>query len=106
MDLKQLQRESKIWSAHNFPIAESWMPLMGATEEIGELCHIHLKSAQGIRKVDNVKELKMDAIGDVIIYLADYCNRSGLDLQESVELAWEEASKRDWIKFSKNGVSE
>ena len=106
MDLKQLQRENKIWCQHNFPNAEPWMPLMGATEEIGELCHIHLKEAQGIRKVDNVKELKMDAVGDIIVFLADYCNRSGLDLEQSVFFAWSTASQRDWKKFPKNGVNE
>jgi NTP pyrophosphatase (non-canonical NTP hydrolase) len=59
---------------------------------------------QGIR--NTTKEDKEDAIGDIIIYLADYCNRNGINLEKSLEQAWRTASLRDWIKFPKNGRTE
>jgi len=106
MDLNDLQKESKIWGDHNFPNQESWKPLLGIGEELGELNHAHLKLVQGIRVGENLREKQLDAVGDIIIYLADYCNREDISLDKCVEYAWEEASKRNWIKFPKNGVSE
>jgi NTP pyrophosphatase (non-canonical NTP hydrolase) len=104
MKLEYLQDEVKDWTAHNFPNAEPWQPLAGAMEELGELAHAHLKEFQGIRKT-NFKDAKEDAVGDIIIFLADYCNRNGLDLQHCVSVAWETASTRDWIKYPLDGIS-
>ena len=49
LTFKQLQKEQIEWSARNFPDNEPWMPLLGIQEEVGELSHSFLKSAQGIR---------------------------------------------------------
>ncbi len=104
MNLEQLQKEGWEWVQRNFPNGKPYQPLLGVAEEVGELCHAHLKMEQGIRNSNN--EDKEDAIGDIIIYLADYCNRNGINIQESLEKAWETASQRDWVKFSKNGRTE
>jgi len=63
-------------------------------EEGGELAHAFLKRHQGIRKVtlDDVG----DAVGDIIVYLADFCNAYGIDLQESVDETWDKVKYRDW----------
>lgn len=66
-------------------------------EELGELCHAHLKQEQGIRGTAAQHEAKAkDAIGDILIYLADYTAGRGWDLQAIVEDTWAEVSRRDW----------
>lgn len=102
-DLVYLQQEVKKWGLHNFPNSEPWMPLVGAMEELGELSHAHLKEAQGIR--DKVLGAKEDAVGDIVIFLIDYCNRNNMDFSVCVNLAWNTANIRDWKKYPKNGVT-
>ena len=104
LTLEQLQSEGWKWVQHNFPGGKPYQPLLGVVEETGELAHAHLKMEQGIRNTTQAD--KEDAIGDIIIYLADYCNRNGIDIQHALELAWETASKRDWVKYPKNGRTE
>lgn len=72
LDLDQIQSEAKVGTDHNFPDAIDSHPLVGAVEEIGELCHAWLKEEQGIRGTDHDNEAR-DAIGDVIIYLLHFC---------------------------------
>jgi NTP pyrophosphatase (non-canonical NTP hydrolase) len=103
-NLADLQRMSAIWQKHNFPDGKPYQPLLGVSEEVGELAHAHLKHEQGIRDVK--QEDKDDAVGDIIIYLADYCNKNGIDMQRTVIKTWNEVSKRDWIKYPKNGKTE
>ncbi len=82
-------------------------PLIGAVEELGELCHAHLKNEQGIRGTpEEHRVAKQDAIGDTLIYLLDYCNKEGFCMQECLEIALAETSSRDWVRFPKNGKTE
>jgi NTP pyrophosphatase (non-canonical NTP hydrolase) len=95
--LRQLQDDQRPWVAHNFPNREPWHPLLGIVEEVGELAHAHLKQAQGIRGTfAEHHEKKIDAVGDTIIYLADYCSAVGIDLHKAVETVWAEVKQRDW----------
>lgn len=75
-------------------------------EELGELTHSHLKQLQGIRGTpeEHVAKAK-DAVGDIIVYLADYCTRRGWDLENIVSDVWAEVSKRDWVVYPLNGVT-
>ena len=93
---RELQRDQTLWVNHNFPDRPSWHPLLGAVEELGELAHAHLKEIQGIRKHENHEAQAKDAIGDVIIYLADYCTARGWDMGEIVEAVWAKVRTRDW----------
>jgi len=104
--LKKLQQEQKIWADYNFPNKQSWHPLMGAVEELGELAHAHLKTDQGIRTNKPLEELAKNAIGDIIIYLVGYCSQMGFDLESIVEETWQEVKQRDWIKYPMNGKTE
>jgi len=106
MNLQTLQREVSEWSRRNFPGNLPHHPLLGVAEEVGELSHAHLKLEQGIRG-DPAEHLsaKVDAVGDIVIYLADYCERNGFDLDTAVTIAWAEVSKRDWRKDPKGGVA-
>lgn len=94
--LADLQAEHAAWAGRNFPDAEPWEPLVGATEELGELAHAHLKGHQGIRHApDEIETKKADAVGDILVYLAHYCTLNGLSLQGCLDLAWGEVRDRD-----------
>jgi NTP pyrophosphatase (non-canonical NTP hydrolase) len=80
--------------------------LLGAVEEIGELSHAQLKGEQGIRHAPyEILEKKKDAVGDVIIYLINYCNANGFTLLECMKQAWNEIKNRNWNDNKINGVT-
>ena len=106
LTLRQLQEEMRPWVLHNFGKRPSYWPLLGAVEEIGELCHAHLKNEQKIRTNEDHREQKLDAIGDILIYLADYCSAENIDLQQVLEDTWESVKLRDWKKNSQTGKVE
>lgn len=96
LTLSELQEQLKPWQAHNFPQRESWEPLVGLQEELGEMSHAFLKAHQGIRMNENHKAKEMDAVGDILIYLADFCNARGHDMQTILEDTWSEVRQRNW----------
>jgi len=102
--LRQIQQEVKEWSLKNFENQQSWKPLLGAVEEIGELSHAHLKASQGIRTHENHDDDKKDALADIIIYLCDYASREGINLEQELIKTWNEVKQRDWKKNKKNGI--
>lgn len=105
--LTRLQEEVYVWSHHNFPKAEPGDPLLGMIEELGELAHAFLKAKQGIRGTPEKHHADMeDAIGDLLIYMADFCGRNNIDLQRVLEDIWDDVGMRDWVKFPKNGRTE
>lgn len=98
--LSELQKELLSWQQHNFPGRDSWEPVMGVSEEAGELSHAFLKRHQRIRGTAKQHSADMqDAIGDIIVYLADVCNEENFSLQNCLDLAWEEVKTRDWQKY-------
>ena len=104
--LAQLQEELKPWQEHNFGSHPGWQPLMGAVEEIGELAHAHLKQTQGIRgTTEEHQAAKKDAVCDCIVFLADYCNQEGIDLNDALSETWAQVRKRDFKRFPKDGLS-
>ena len=105
INLKKFQQEQKKWSERNFPVTgnHNYRPLLGAIEELGELAHAHLKAEQGIRINQNHLEAKIDAIGDIVIYLSDYCNKEGLSLHDCIKETWDKVKQRDWNKNKVNG---
>lgn len=106
MDLRDLQFQHKAWVNHNFPGQKRHEPLLGLMEEVGELAHAHLKHDQAIRGLDDLPqatEKKIDAIGDIVIYLASYCNANGFDFARCVESTWEKVRMRDWQANSETG---
>ena len=97
MTLFELQVAVKSWADHNFPDAKPHMPLLGLVEEVGELSHSHLKREQGIRgSSESHFAAAVDAVGDILIFLADYCNRNEIDMGRALEITWEKVSQRDW----------
>lgn len=104
--LRKLQHEHKAWQAYNFGTQEASDIFIGIVEEVGELAHSHLKQKQGIRSNEDHEAKSKDAIGDMCIFLANYCNLRGYDLHEIIETTWSEVSKRDWIKYPNTGRPE
>jgi len=97
LTFEQLQAEVSVWTAHNFPDRTRYRALLGIMEEIGELSHAHLKLEQMIRgSTTELRAEAKDAIGDIIVFIADYCTCNGYNLQETIEEVWSEVKKRDW----------
>ena len=101
--LKKLQEEQKVWGLNNFGPQPGYRMLLGATEELGELCHAHLKTEQGIRVNENHEEAKVDAVGDIVIYLAGYCNSEGINFEVAVKETWDRVKQRNWTKNKNTG---
>lgn len=104
--LSELQVQVGAWAKRNFGPQAPYRPLLGVAEEVGELAHAQLKLEQGIRVGENHKEAIQDAVGDIVIFLADYCERSNISLAGCVENAWNEVKKRDWTKNKHDGITE
>lgn len=106
MNLEILQGNLKKWLEHNFPETTSDMQFKGVVEEVGELARADLKTEQGIRGFTAVKgRLKaMDAVGDIVIYLINYCNMKDYSFIDCINMAWAEVSKRDWIAHPEGPV--
>ena len=102
--LETLQEDQREWVARNFGDRPSWHPLLGVGEELGELMHAHLKTVQGIRgsRMEHHRA-KVDAVADIVIYLADYCSAEGIDLADAVDETWSKVRKRDWRKDPQRG---
>lgn len=86
--LRQLQEEQKPWVLRNFGDRPAWMPLMGICEELGELVSACTPCAS--RQTTDWDALR-DAIGDTVIFAADYCTAMGWDLQE----LWDERDRAE-----------
>lgn len=104
LTFRGLQDEYKPWNDHNFPDRDVYYPLLGAMEELGELAHAHLKDICGVKGTheqhhEQHHEKKKDAIGDIVVFLADYCTANGIDFQKAVEDTWNEVKKRDYNKM-------
>lgn len=103
MKLRELQTEQVEWVKHNFGERESWQPLLGLMEELGEITHAYLKLHQGIRVSEDHLESMRDGVGDVVIFLADFATAMGFDLEDCVTETWAKVKRRDWRKNSVSG---
>lgn len=107
LNFARLQSEVGEWSRRNFPDNEPIDPFLGVVEEVGELSHALLKSKQGIRGTAEQHQLAVvDAIGDILIYLSEFCGRNNIDMQTTIDRTWDTVKKRDWTRFKENGVTE
>jgi NTP pyrophosphatase (non-canonical NTP hydrolase) len=98
--LETFQREVGEWTEKNFCPHPPHHPLLGIIEEVGELAHAHLKDEQGIRGTpEEHREEAVDAIGDIVIFLADYCCVNDFDLEACIDETWQKVRERRW----KNG---
>ncbi|MGD9631377.1 MAG: hypothetical protein AB7V18_19230 [Pyrinomonadaceae bacterium] len=99
LNLLTFQHEVGEWSRKNFGNQPSTNPLLGVGEEVGELFHAHLKNLQGIRMSPaEARAKKEDAIGDILVYLADYCEREAISLEAAAYTAWDGVRRRNWVE--------
>ncbi len=97
LTLADLQQDVRVWTQYNFPNRKPHQPLLGIAEEVGELCHAHLKEEQGIRGTpEELQTQAKDAVGDIIVFLADYCNLRDWDMQAILEEVWKRVQRRRW----------
>lgn len=84
MDLNEIQHKFKKWSFDNFgeqvskqtgQTLGSLLPLLGIGEEVGEL--------DAAIEENNEAEIR-DALGDIMIYLMDFCNREQVLIYECI----------------------
>jgi len=90
IDFEQLSQEVGEWSVEQFGADQpAWYAAKGAVEECGELIHSDLKRDQGIRLDDDDvgNDAERDAVGDIVIYLADAMYRA----EKTVEL-WDDSN--------------
>jgi NTP pyrophosphatase (non-canonical NTP hydrolase) len=106
-----MQREVGEWSERNFGKQDGVNPYMGTIEELGELseaillmqsrigrlAHATLKEAQGIRgtKEEHAAAAK-DAVGDLMIFLLDFCDKKGWDAETILTDTWATVRLREW----------
>jgi hypothetical protein len=83
MYLCVLQEESNQWAAKNFPNAQAFEPLLGIAEEYGELLE-SLAAGRATLELaapaDAARAETLDAISDMIIFVCDFCNKSGYSM--------------------------
>lgn len=101
--VRTLQDQVYEWSLHNFGDQPAHRPLLGVGEELGELAsavgalnHAFLKQEQQIRMDEDHQQQMEDAVGDIVIYLADFCSRSQLNMDKCIRDAWRTVQKREW----------
>jgi NTP pyrophosphatase (non-canonical NTP hydrolase) len=117
--LFNFQQDVRQWSVRNFgDLGTGINPLVGANEEVselgeavdillshnkvvqamGRLDHAFLKGQQGIRYTPEQARAKMeDAVGDVLVYLADFCQRTSIEMADALGKTWGEVRERDWV---------
>jgi NTP pyrophosphatase (non-canonical NTP hydrolase) len=99
MELNTLQELASNWSKRNFGehYGSGYRNLLGVSEEVGELCHAQLKGEQGIRHTpDEILKMKKDAVGDILIFLCNYCDSQNINIDDCAIYAWNEIKDRDW----------
>lgn len=106
--IADFQKEISEWSKRNFPSQDPIDPLLGISEEVGELNHAVLKARQGIRKgldLQVTQELINDALADLFIYMADFAQRNNINLSEVITATWAKVKQRDWQKNKQDGIN-
>lgn len=84
------------WHRHNFPAASTVEIALKLAEEVGELAHACGQLYSGIGDRAELQAQEVDAIGDIMVVLAAYCAKSGIDLTLATMTTWAKVSKRDW----------
>lgn len=105
--ITELQKEVGTWSLNNFGEQDKTNAFLGIVEEVGELSHALLKNRQGIRGMNAQasKEAIGDALADIFIYMLDFCEKNGYNLEDLIEETWESVKKRNWRENNVNGKS-
>lgn len=94
--LDQLQKDIAKWHDHNFgDTDQTWRALI-ICEEAGELAHVILKQAQGIRPETSSDEHLRDAIGDIGVALMALCASRQWSFSDILSEVSTKVLKREW----------
>lgn len=112
-NISNLQKRVGEWQNANFdppnldPKQQKLLQLaLGANEEAGELAHAVLKFTQGIRGDSNKHfDDAKDAIGDIVIYLMNFCNELDWDFHSIIQETTDFVVKRNWKTSPEKGTS-
>lgn len=85
MQWYELQQAQGKWQKDNFPPAQPYQLLLGIIEEVGEM------------EDAATHEDRLDAIGDIMIYMCSYCTSRNWEIQTIYNLATSKDSENwDW----------
>lgn len=92
----KLKKEVGEWSEENFPGQPVVNPFMGSSEEAGEL-------AECLDADSSPDDEELDAVGDILVYMADFCYKRDLDYQKCYEMSQDVNNKyedffREWVR--------
>jgi NTP pyrophosphatase (non-canonical NTP hydrolase) len=104
--INEIQRDIWHWKCKNFPNSNADEQFLGIVEEVGEAAHAILKQKQRIRGTwDQHEEDLRDAIGDIMIFLFNFCSENEWYLSDIIQETWDVVKKRDWEKHKGDGVN-
>lgn len=104
LDVSVYQLAVYKWQKDNFGAVPSIQNLLGVVEEVGELSHAELKGLQGVRgTAEEHEDAAKDAVGDIAIYLLNYCSSKGWDFMDILARTAEGVLQRDWKKYPFDG---
>jgi hypothetical protein len=86
----KFQSENKIWVERNFHtqcFAVAHEPLLGMIEEIGELYTTDKDDALTLTAFVSAEDRFIDACGDIMVFMCDYCSCVGFVLYDLVNKA-------------------
>lgn len=106
-DLDVLQGEIAEWARFNFGELLPHHQFLGVVEEVGELAHAILKREQKIRGTPQEhQEAEEDAVGDISIFLMNYCTSRNMSLKQLIYRVWNSVKDRNFRLYPKNGLTE
>lgn len=102
MFFDQFQQEVRAWSEKNFPENTDVHPFHGIVEEVGELGAALIAKRAAVEDfMDPAPALAdfKDAIGDIVVYMADYCNRRRFRIEGILDQAGFEVTNFAGLQF-------
>jgi NTP pyrophosphatase (non-canonical NTP hydrolase) len=94
--LKKLQKEREVWALEQWGEQSLDTLLAGITEEVGELAGAYVRRHNNKWSSDVSRARMLDAVGDIVIYLAGYCSRLSRD--DGVDVDFERVVSQTWRK--------
>lgn len=84
----ELRNEVGQWSDKNFPGQPTVNPFIGSSEEAGEL-------SDCLNTDEHPDEEELDAVGDILVYLADFCYKREIDYREAYNMSRDIENEHD-----------
>lgn len=95
VSLVKMQDEQIAWSLRNFGQQPAHRPMLGIVEELCELEEAQLIGEdEYLGGVAEYKKDVLDAVGDIGIYMLDYCGKRGWSMDE----LWEARACPEWLE--------